>query len=153
MSLKAKSCGVTTQMEPFASTFTRWFFVFEHFTKWNLKILPKFLLRSNLGVKVLITSNYCLTLPTTATLYFTSGANVFSKKLLIDFFCICWRRDHHLTGSSKPREGLEPFASRGHAFYTFYFKNLKIAPVPGIEPATSHSAAQPSLTDWATGSN
>lgn len=82
----------------------------------NLAFIPR------MNNSVLIVSNSCWLFPTTtATFYFISSANVFSKKLLIDCLYVCWRRDCHLTGSAKPREGLEQFARRGQNFFNILF--------------------------------
>ena len=71
------------------------------------------------------------------------SVNVFSTKVLIGhtiFHVSYWRRDHHFTWSSEPREGLAACSTKVVPSFLSYFKTLSIGPAPGIEPATSRSA-------------
>ena len=79
------------------------------------------------------------------------SVNVFSTKVLIGdtiFYVSNWRRDHHFTWSSEPREGPAACRAKGVPSFLSYFKTLSIGPAPGVEPATSPSAVKQS-TDWA----
>ena len=70
--------------------------------------------------------------------------NLFSTKVLIGdtiFYVSYWRRDRHFTWSSEPREGLAACSTKVVPSFLSYFKILGIGPAPGIEPATSRSAA------------
>ena len=82
---------------------------------------------------------------------FFFSVNVFSTKVLIGhtiFHVSYWRRDHHFTWPSEPREGLAACSTKVVPSFLSYFKTLSIGPAPGIEPATSRSAVTRS-TDWA----
>ena len=73
------------------------------------------------------------------------SVNVFSTKVLIGdtiFYVSYWRRDRHFTWSSEPREGLACCSAKGVPSFLSYFKTLSIAPVSGIEPATSRSVVK-----------
>ena len=67
---------------------------------------------------------------------------VATKVLIGDtiFYVSYWRRDHHFTWSSEPREGLAACSAKGVPSFPSYFKTPSNGPAQEIEPATLLSA-------------